>query len=255
MTVPEAIAIAARRGRRRDDQHGRRERDAADVPGAARVRLLAGRRERLQHGRPRRRAASRASTATGPSSTASAGAPSRWRWRPWPAGSPARSLLLALARVGVQGDRPVLHRLRARARRRPAVALGPARPARRSSARVTAARATLCRPVRDRRLRRLLRRRPGDPAARRARAVGLTETLQRVNALKNVLATADQPRRRRSSSSSARTSTGGSPPCSPSAPPLGGQIGARGSPGACRRRRCARLIVAVGIAAIVKLAL
>ena len=50
---PEAVAIAAAGLRRRDDQHRRRQRHAADVPGAARIRLRAGAGERVEHDRAR----------------------------------------------------------------------------------------------------------------------------------------------------------------------------------------------------------
>ena len=107
------------------------------------------------------------------------------------------------------------------------------------SAASTAALLTLARRVRRRHLRRLLRRRPGDPAAL---VLGLTlpDDLQRINALKNVLAGPGELRRRAWCSSSSPTSRGGRSACVAAGAIDRRACSARGTAAGCRPTRCAR---------------
>ena len=120
MTLPHALGIFARGHRRRHDQHRRGQRHPVHLSGAARLRLRAGHRQRVQHCRPgsgvggRRDRLPRRAERPAPARDAAG------RRRRCSAASSAPILLLSLPAVGVQGDRPRIHRDRARADRAPA---------------------------------------------------------------------------------------------------------------------------------------
>ena len=201
-----------RRGRHggRRDQHPRRQRHADHVPGPARVRLLAGHGERVEHDRPRPRA--RSAGAVGYRREL---AGQRTRVLRFGAGVAARrdhrrGAAARAAAVGVRGDRAGVHRHRAACRScssRGSTASWP------STVRAPEAHGTG--------FPRVLVYLAGVYGGYFGAAQGilllailglaLPDDLQRVNALKNVLAGTRERAWPRSSSSRSRTWPGGRP--------------------------------------------
>ena len=250
MGIGEIVAIARPDGGRRG-QHGGRQRHPDHLPGPARLRLRAGHGERLQHDRPRPRLdlgrLRLPPRARGPANGGhrgsapcrrSAGSPARcscWSCPPRPSRRSCRSSsLIALVLVVLQ---PRISAWLERAQ-----GGGGARAPGPGPLGVFA----------HRRLRRLLRRRPGDPAARHPRRHAAPGPAAHQRAEERIRG-AHQRRRRRSSSSSRprRLGAGGD---HRRLSVVGGQIGARYGrrldPGVLRA-----LIVVVGATAIVKLLL